>query len=117
MARIAGINVPVQKHTVIGLTAIYGVGLTRARQISAAAGVKEDLKIRDLSEEQVETLRTEVAKLTVEGDLRREVSMDIKRLKDLGCYRGVRHRRGLPLRGQRTKTNARTRKGPRRMIK
>ena len=117
MARIAGINVPVQKHTVIGLTAIYGVGLTRARQICANAGVKEDLKIRDLSEEQVEKLRTAVAKLTVEGDLRREVSMDIKRLKDLGCYRGVRHRRGLPLRGQRTKTNARTRKGPRRMIK
>jgi small subunit ribosomal protein S13 len=117
MARIAGINVPVQKHTVIGLTAIYGVGLTRARQICADAGVKEDLKIRDLSEDQVESLRTEVAKLSVEGDLRREVSMDIKRLKDLGCYRGVRHRRGLPLRGQRTKTNARTRKGPRRMIK
>jgi small subunit ribosomal protein S13 len=117
MARIAGINVPVQKHTVIGLTAIYGVGLTRARQICADAGVKEDLKIRDLSEDQVESLRTEVAKLAVEGDLRREVSMDIKRLKDLGCYRGVRHRRGLPLRGQRTKTNARTRKGPRRMIK
>lgn len=117
MARIAGINVPVQKHTVIGLTAIYGVGLTRAQQICAAAGVEEDLKIRDLSEDQVESLRTEVAKLTVEGDLRREVSMDIKRLKDLGCYRGVRHRRGLPLRGQRTKTNARTRKGPRRMIK
>lgn len=117
MARIAGINVPVQKHTVIGLTAIYGVGLTRAQQICAAAGVKEDLKIRDLSEDQVESLRTEVAKFTVEGDLRREVSMDIKRLKDLGCYRGVRHRRGLPLRGQRTKTNARTRKGPRRMIK
>ena len=117
MARIAGINVPVQKHTVIGLTAIYGVGLTRARQICADAGVKEDLKIRDLSEDQVEPLRTEVAKFTVEGDLRREVSMDIKRLKDLGCYRGVRHRRGLPLRGQRTKTNARTRKGPRRMIK
>ena len=117
MARIAGINVPVQKHTVIGLTAIYGVGLTRARQICADAGVKEDLKIRDLSEDQVESLRTDVAKFTVEGDLRREVSMDIKRLKDLGCYRGVRHRRGLPLRGQRTKTNARTRKGPRRMIK
>jgi len=117
MARIAGINVPVQKHTVIGLTAIYGIGLTRARQICAAAGVKQDVKIRDLSEQEVETLRTEVAKFTVEGDLRREVSMDIKRLKDLGCYRGVRHRRGLPLRGQRTKTNARTRKGPRRMIK
>tara|TARA_R110002111_G_scaffold237748_1_gene299067 strand:+ start:855 stop:1208 length:354 start_codon:yes stop_codon:yes gene_type:complete len=117
MARIAGINVPVQKHTVIGLTAIYGIGLTRARQICAAAGVKEDVKIRDLSEQDVESLRAEVAKFTVEGDLRREVSMDIKRLKDLGCYRGVRHRRGLPLRGQRTKTNARTRKGPRRMIK
>jgi small subunit ribosomal protein S13 len=117
MARIAGINVPVQKHTVIGLTAIYGIGLTRARQICAAAGVKEDVKIRDLSDQEVESLRTEVAIFTVEGDLRREVSMDIKRLKDLGCYRGVRHRRGLPLRGQRTKTNARTRKGPRRMIK
>jgi len=117
MARIAGINVPVQKHTVIGLTAIYGIGITRARQICAAAGVKQDVKIRDLSEQEVESLRTEVAKFTVEGDLRREVSIDIKRLKDLGCYRGVRHRRGLPLRGQRTKTNARTRKGPRRMIK
>ena len=117
MARIAGINVPVQKHTVIGLTAIYGIGITRARQICAAAGVKQDVKIRDLSEQEVESLRTEVAKFTVEGDLRREVSMDIKRLKDLGFYRGVRHRRGLPLRGQRTKTNARTRKGPRRMIK
>jgi len=117
MARIAGINVPVQKHTVIGLTAIYGIGITRARQICAAAGVKQDVKIRDLSEQEVESLRTEVAKFTVEGDLRREVYMDIKRLKDLGCYRGVRHRRGLPLRGQRTKTNARTRKGPRRMIK
>ena len=117
MARIAGINVPVQKHTVIGLTAIYGIGITRARQICAAAGVKQDVKIRDLSEQEVESLRTEVAKFTVEGDLRREVSMDIKRLKDLGCYRGVRHRRGLPLRGKRTKTNARTRKGPRRMIK
>ena len=89
MARIAGINVPVQKHTVIGLTAIYGIGLTRARQICAAAGVKEDVKIRDLSEQEVESLRTEVAKFTVEGDLRREVSMDIKRLKDLGCYRGA----------------------------
>ena len=117
MARIAGINVPVQKHTVIALTAIYGVGQTRARQICAAAKVAEDAKIRDLTEQEIEALRTEVAKFTIEGDLRREVSMDIKRLKDLGCYRGVRHRRGLPLRGQRTKTNARTRKGPRRMIK
>ncbi len=117
MARIAGINVPVQKHVVIGLTAIYGIGPTRAQKICAAAGVAPDTKIRDLSEEQVEAIRQQVANYTVEGDLRREVSMDIKRLKDLGCYRGVRHRRGLPLRGQRTKTNARTRKGPRRMIK
>ncbi|NQY27570.1 MAG: 30S ribosomal protein S13 [Piscirickettsiaceae bacterium] len=117
MARIAGINVPVQKHTVIALTAIYGIGLTRAQQVCAAAKIAEDAKIRDLTEQEIEALRTEVAKFTVEGDLRREVSMDIKRLKDLGCYRGVRHRRGLPLRGQRTKTNARTRKGPRRMIK
>ncbi len=117
MARIAGINVPVQKHTVIALTSIYGIGLTRAQKVCAAASVAEDAKIRDLTEKEVEALRTEVAKYTVEGDLRREVTMDIKRLRDLGCYRGVRHRRGLPLRGQRTKTNARTRKGPRRMIK
>lgn len=117
MARIAGINVPVQKHTVIALTSIYGIGLTRAQQVCAAAGVAQDAKIRDLTEQEVESLRSEVAKFTVEGDLRREVTMDIKRLRDLGCYRGVRHRRGLPLRGQRTKTNARTRKGPRRMIK
>jgi len=117
MARIAGINVPVQKHTVIALTSIYGIGNTRAQKVCVDAGVAPDAKIRDLTEQEVESLRTEVAKYTVEGDLRREVSMDIKRLKDLGCYRGVRHRRGLPLRGQRTKTNARTRKGPRRMIK
>ncbi|MEX0614954.1 MAG: 30S ribosomal protein S13 [Methylophaga sp.] len=117
MARIAGINVPVQKHTVIALTSIYGIGRTRAQQICAASGIAPDAKIRDLSEAEVEQLRNEVAKFSVEGDLRREVSMDIKRLKDLGCYRGVRHRRGLPVRGQRTKTNARTRKGPRRMIK
>jgi small subunit ribosomal protein S13 len=116
MARIAGINVPVQKHTVIALTSIYGIGPTRAKEICAAAGVATDAKIKDLSEQEIETLRTEVGKFTVEGDLRREVSMDIKRLKDLGCYRGVRHRRGLPVRGQRTKTNARTRKGPRRMV-
>jgi small subunit ribosomal protein S13 len=117
MARIAGINVPVQKHTVIALTSIYGIGRTRAQAICEAAGVAPDAKIRDLTEQEVEALRTEVGKYTVEGDLRREVSMDIKRLKDLGCYRGVRHRRGLPVRGQRTKTNARTRKGPRRVIK
>jgi len=117
MARIAGINVPVQKHTVIALTSIYGIGLTRAQKICDAASVARDAKVRDLTDAEVESLRTEVGRFTVEGDLRREVSMDIKRLKDLGCYRGVRHRRGLPLRGQRTKTNARTRKGPRRMIK
>jgi small subunit ribosomal protein S13 len=117
MARIAGINVPVQKHTVIALTSIYGIGRTRAQSICEASGIAPDRKVRDLSEQEVETLRTEVAKFTVEGDLRREVSMDIKRLKDLGCFRGVRHRRGLPVRGQRTKTNARTRKGPRRMVK
>jgi small subunit ribosomal protein S13 len=117
MARIAGINIPVQKHVVIALTSIYGIGPTRARQICEAAGVAEDRKVRDLSEAEVEALRTEVGKYVVEGDLRREVSMNIKRLMDLGCYRGLRHRRGLPLRGQRTRTNARTRKGPRRLVK
>ena len=117
MARIAGINIPVHKHTVIALTSIYGIGSTRAQQICVASGVKPDVKISALSDDQVEALRTEVAKFDVEGDLRREVSMDIKRLMDLGCYRGIRHRRGLPVRGQRTKTNARTRKGPVRPIK
>jgi len=117
MARIAGINVPVNKHTVIALTSIYGIGDSTARKICEASGVEQSRKIRDLSEGEVESLRTEVAKFNVEGDLRREVSMNIKRLMDLGCYRGIRHRRGLPLRGQRTKTNARTRKGPRKAIK
>ncbi|HGG59736.1 MAG TPA: 30S ribosomal protein S13 [Gammaproteobacteria bacterium] len=117
MARIAGINVPVHKHTVIALTAIYGIGRTRARKICDAAGVEPSAKIRDLTEAEVAKLREEVGKYTVEGDLRREVSMNIKRLMDLGSYRGIRHRRGLPLRGQRTRTNARTRKGPRRLIK
>ncbi|MCG6938880.1 MAG: 30S ribosomal protein S13 [Gammaproteobacteria bacterium] len=116
MARIAGINIPQNKHTVIGLRHIYGIGSTRAEIICKAAGIAESTKIGELSEEQLETLRTEVGKYSVEGDLRREVSMSIKRLMDLGCYRGIRHRRGLPLRGQRTKTNARTRKGPRRPI-
>ena len=116
MARIAGINIPPNKHAVIGLTHIYGIGLTRSKGICAAAGVAPDAKIGELSEEQLESLRTEVGKFSVEGDLRREVSMNIKRLMDLGCYRGIRHRRGLPLRGQRTRTNARTRKGPRRPI-
>ncbi|MDH2924608.1 SSU ribosomal protein S13P [Nicoletella semolina] len=117
MARIAGINIPDQKHTVIALTAIYGIGRTRAKAICAAAGIAEDVKIRELSEEQIEKLREEVGKFTVEGDLRREVTLSIKRLLDLGCYRGLRHRRSLPVRGQRTKTNARTRKGPRKPIK
>ena len=116
MARIAGINIPSNKHTVIGLRHIYGVGPTRAKQICAAAGVEESKKIGELSEAELDALRNEVGKYSVEGDLRREVSMSIKRLMDLGCYRGIRHRRGLPLRGQRTKTNARTRKGPRRPI-
>jgi len=117
MARIAGINIPLNKHAVIALQAIYGIGTTRARQICAAAAVAPDKKVKDLDDAQVEALRAEVAKVTVEGDLRREVSMNIKRLMDLGCYRGLRHRRGLPLRGQRTRTNARTRKGPRRAIR
>jgi len=117
MARIAGINVPDQKHTEIALTSIYGVGRHTAQQICQSAGISSSAKVRDLTEGELETLRTEVAKFTVEGDLRREVSMNIKRLMDLGCYRGIRHRRGLPVRGQRTKTNARTRKGPRKMVR
>ena len=117
MARISGINIPVNKHTDIALTSIYGIGRTRAQTICAATGIKPDTRIKDLAENEVEALRNEVAKFTVEGDLRREVSMNIKRLMDLGSYRGIRHRRGLPLRGQRTRTNARTRKGPRKPIK
>jgi small subunit ribosomal protein S13 len=117
MARIAGVNVPDHKHAVISLTHIFGVGRTTAKSICAATGIAESTKIRELSEEQLESIRGEVAKLSVEGDLRREVSMNIKRLMDLGCYRGLRHRRNLPVRGQRTKTNARTRKGPRKPIR
>lgn len=117
MARIAGVNIPDRKHAVIALTSIYGIGRTRAGKICEAAGVPGDAKIQSLSEEEVDRIRGEVAKFAVEGDLRREVSMNIKRLMDLGCNRGIRHRRGLPLRGQRTRTNARTRKGPRRPIK
>jgi small subunit ribosomal protein S13 len=117
MARIAGINIPVNKHAEIALTAIYGIGRPRARKICATVGIEPSTKIKDLPEAEIEALRGEVAKFTVEGDLRREVSMNIKRLMDLGCYRGLRHRRGLPLRGQRTRTNARTRKGPRKPIK
>jgi len=117
MARIAGVNIPDQKHAWVALMTIYGVGRTRALNICEAAKVAPDTKIRDLTESEVEGIRSEVAKIAVEGDLRREVAMNIKRLMDLGCYRGLRHRRGLPVRGQRTKTNARTRKGPRRPIK
>lgn len=117
MARVAGVNIPDQKHTVIALTYIYGIGRNRAKDICAETGVVPEQKIKELTEEQLEKLRTAVGSFQVEGDLRREVSMNIKRLMDLGCNRGIRHRRGLPLRGQRTKTNARTRKGPRKPIR
>jgi len=113
MARIAGVNIPNHQHAEIALQAIYGIGRARARAICAAASIKNDAKIKDLSESDMDRLREQVARFAVEGDLRREVSMNIKRLMDLGCYRGQRHRKGLPVRGQRTKTNARTRKGPR----
>ncbi|NOR67385.1 MAG: 30S ribosomal protein S13 [Woeseiaceae bacterium] len=117
MARIAGINISLNKHIVIALTDIYGIGQSRAQQICSAAGVAPEIQVKDLAEPEVAKLRTAVSNFVVEGDLRREISMNIKRLMDLGCYRGIRHRRGLPLRGQRTRTNARTRKGPRRPIK
>lgn len=117
MARIAGINLPNHKHVAIGLTAIYGIGRSAAHQICASAGVAHATKVQDLTEAEAEKLRVEVARYEVEGDLRRAVSMNIKRLMDLGVYRGLRHRRGLPVNGQRTKTNARTRKGPRRLVK
>jgi small subunit ribosomal protein S13 len=112
MARIAGINIPPHKHTEIGLTAIYGIGRTTAQKICNAAGVPLSKKIKDLNDSELEKIRDEIGKITIEGDLRRELSISIKRLMDLGCYRGFRHRRGLPVRGQRTRTNARTRKGP-----
>ena len=117
MARVAGVNIPDRKHTVIALRHIYGIGGTLAHKVCRETGVAENVMIKDLTEEQLESLRSAVSKYMIEGDLRREVSMNIKRLMDLGCYRGIRHRRGLPVRGQRTQTNARTRKGPRRMIK
>lgn len=116
MARIAGVNIPNHQHAEVALTAIFGIGRSRSRAICAAAGIKGSVKIKDLSDNDMEKLREQVGKFAVEGDLRREVSMNIKRLMDLGCYRGTRHRRGLPLRGQRTRTNARTRKGPRKAI-
>ena len=117
MARIAGVNIPDNKHTVIALQAIFGIGATRSATICSETGINPETKVRDLNEEQLEAIRNQVDGLTTEGDLRREISMNIKRLMDLGTNRGIRHRRGLPLRGQRTKTNARTRKGPRRPLK
>ncbi len=117
MARIAGVNLPVQKHVWVGLQSIFGIGRTRSKKVCQDAGVATSTKIRDLTEGDVERLRAEVGKYVVEGDLRREIGINIKRLMDLGCYRGLRHRRGLPMRGLRTKTNARTRKGPRKAIR
>jgi small subunit ribosomal protein S13 len=117
MARIAGINIPNHKQVGIALTAIYGIGRVSARAICAAAGIQTETKVKDLTDAEVERIRLEVAKHTVEGDLRRAVAMSVKRLMDLGTYRGLRHRRGLPVRGQRTRTNARTRKGPRKAIR
>ena len=117
MARIAGINIPDRKHAWVSLTSIYGIGRTRALSICADAGIKPDALVKDLTEEELDSVRSQVGRYSIEGDLRREVSMSIKRLMDLGTYRGIRHRRGLPVRGQRSHTNARTRKGPRKIIK
>ncbi len=117
MARIAGVNVPDRKHAEVALTAIFGIGRSTARKICDAGGVKRSAMIKDLAEPELESLRKGVVRYTIEGDLRREVNLNVKRLRDLGCYRGVRHRRGLPVHGQRTRTNARGRKGPRRIIK
>ena len=117
MARIAGINIPTDKHIVIGLQSIFGIGQTRSKLICETLKLDPSTKVSELTEDEIESIRVAVSKYEVEGDLRREVSMNIKRLRDLGCYRGIRHRKSLPLRGQRTKTNARTRKGPRRLIK
>ena len=116
MARIAGVDIPNEKRIVISLTYIFGIGLPTAKKILAAVNISEDIRVKNLSEEQLTAIRNEVAKYKVEGDLRREVSLNIKRLSEIGCYRGLRHRRGLPVRGQRTKTNARTRKGPKKTI-
>jgi small subunit ribosomal protein S13 len=116
MARIAGVDLPRDKRVVIGLTYIYGIGRSTAKKLLAAANVDENTRVRDLTEDEVSRIRDEVSKIKVEGDLRREVALNIKRLMEIGCYRGIRHRRGLPVRGQRTKTNARTRKGPRRTV-
>mgnify|MGYP002575051986 CR=1 FL=1 len=116
MARIVGVDIPNDKRVVVSLTYIYGIGPTIAKKVLAAVGVSEDIRVKNLSEEQLTAIRNEISKYRVEGDLRREVSMNIKRLQEIGCYRGIRHRKGLPVRGQKTKTNARTRKGPRKTI-
>ena len=117
MARLAGINIPDNKHAEISLTYIYGIGRTTAKKLCDSTGVSRSAKVQDLTEEELDKLRSEIANMSVEGDLRRETQLNVKRLLDLGCYRGIRHRRGLPLRGQRTKTNARPRKGPKRPIR
>ena len=117
MARIAGVNLPNHQHVSIALTAIFGIGRTSSFKICNEVAIATDIKLKDLSDTQLDDLRDHISKLTIEGDLRREISMNIKRLMDLGCYRGYRHRRGLPVRGQRTRTNARTRKGPRKLIR
>ena len=116
MARLAGLDLPRQKRVEIGLTYIYGIGLTRSQEILKKAGINPDIRVKDLTDEQVQAIRNAMEGYTLEGDLRREVALNIKRLTEIGCYRGLRHRRGLPVRGQRTKTNARTRKGPRKLV-
>ncbi len=117
MARIAGVNIPTQKRVEVALTYIYGIGASSSKKILASAGVSEDTRVKDLTDDEVAKIRSVIdSDFNVEGDLRREVTMNIKRLTDLGCYRGLRHRKGLPVRGQRSKTNARTRKGPRRTV-
>lgn len=116
MARLAGVDLPREKRIEIGLTYIYGIGLARSQEILKKAGINPDIRVKDLTDEQVQLIRNAMEGYTLEGDLRREVALNIKRLTEIGCYRGTRHRRGLPVRGQRTKTNARTRKGPRKLV-
>ena len=116
MARIAGIDLPREKRVEIGLTYIYGIGLSSAKKILEESGVNPDIRVKDLTDDQIQAIRKAMEDFKVEGDLRREVALNIKRLTEIGCYRGLRHRRGLPVRGQRTKTNARTRKGPRKLV-
>ena len=116
MARIAGVDLPNEKRVEIGLTYIFGIGLSTSKKILAAIGVNPDTRVRDLTEDEIQKLRNEIDNYNVEGDLRRDIALDIKRLMEINCYRGIRHRKGLPVRGQRSKTNARTRKGPKRTI-